>query len=290
VLLLIVPKELAPNHRGECWINTGLGAEGIITDATAASICRDSIIPYLRDKDYGGAVNAGIGGIEAKLREDRGLTSASATEAESTTKAAAVRAAQPVAASERSTPWEVVLSAIGALLAAIAAFVGLRWRRLRPRICPRCGHTMRLLDENADDAKLEAGQIVEERVGSINYDVWSCDCGQVTVIPRVKWFSSYSECRLCHRKTAKSETVVLRPATTSWTGLAENRLTCEACGTAWTEQVVLPIIVAATSANGGGGGGDSGGGGGDTGGGGGGGGSSLGGSGATSGGGGGSSY
>src|SRR4051812_1350029 len=51
-LLLIVPKELSPNKKGECWINTGLGAEGIITDATAGSICRDSIIPHLRNKDY----------------------------------------------------------------------------------------------------------------------------------------------------------------------------------------------------------------------------------------------
>src|SRR3954465_7106583 len=52
VLLLIVPKELAPNHRGECWINTGTGAEGILTDATVGTICRDSIIPHLRNRDY----------------------------------------------------------------------------------------------------------------------------------------------------------------------------------------------------------------------------------------------
>ena len=73
VLILIVPKELAPNHRGECWINTGTGAEGIITDASAAAICRDSIIPHLRNKDYAGAVGAGIGALESKLRGDAGL-------------------------------------------------------------------------------------------------------------------------------------------------------------------------------------------------------------------------
>src|SRR5688500_8794278 len=32
VLLLIVPKELAPDNRGHCWITTGLGAERLFTD------------------------------------------------------------------------------------------------------------------------------------------------------------------------------------------------------------------------------------------------------------------
>src|SRR4051812_40583301 len=73
VLILIVPKELAPNHRGECWINTGTGAEGILTDATVGTVCRDSIIPHLRNKDYSGAVSAGIAALEMKLRADPGL-------------------------------------------------------------------------------------------------------------------------------------------------------------------------------------------------------------------------
>src|SRR4051812_21859028 len=79
VLLLIVPKELAPNHRGECWITTGTGAEGIITDAAAGTICRDAIIPHLRTRDYSGAVAAGVAGIEARLRGDVGLTTQSSS-------------------------------------------------------------------------------------------------------------------------------------------------------------------------------------------------------------------
>ena len=58
-LILIVPKELAPDKRGECWINTGTGSEGIITDATAGTICRDAIIPHLRERDYAGGSAAG---------------------------------------------------------------------------------------------------------------------------------------------------------------------------------------------------------------------------------------
>ena len=273
VLLLIVPKELAPNGRGECWINTGLGAEGIITDASAGTLCRDSIIPYLRKKDYAGAVNAGIGGIEAKLRGDVGLT-APVVESE--------KAAEKAADSRRPFPKGIALSIVGGIVAAFASAVAvLQRRRNRPRVCPRCGKMMRKLDERADDAKLDAVQVVEETVGSVDYDVWVCECGESTVVPHVKWFSRYSVCRVCQRKTALSETVTIRSATTISSGLAEKRFACKPCGATWTEDIVLPIIVVASSSSGDGGG---------DGGGGGGGGSSFGGSGATSGGGGGSSY
>ena len=39
-LLLVVPKELAADGRGYCWITTGRGAEGLVTDGVAADICR----------------------------------------------------------------------------------------------------------------------------------------------------------------------------------------------------------------------------------------------------------
>jgi uncharacterized protein len=68
----------------------------------------------------------------------------------------------------------------------------------------------------------------------------------------------------------------LSPATTLSTGMAEKRFTCQACGTKWTDTIVLPRIVESSSSSSGGGGGGGGG--------------SFGGSGSTSGGGGGSSY
>ena len=58
VLMLIVPKELAPDKKGQCFILTGTGSEGIITDARAGAICRDSIIPHLKEKDYAAAIKA----------------------------------------------------------------------------------------------------------------------------------------------------------------------------------------------------------------------------------------
>ncbi|MEP6992534.1 MAG: TPM domain-containing protein [bacterium] len=279
VLILIVPKELAPNHRGECWIETGTGAEGIITDASAAAICRDSIVPHLKAKEYAAALEAGVSGVEARLKGDAGLV------------AAASKPAPLVSTPPRGTPTDAVPFLLGGagVIAALIALL-LRWYRYRRRKCPRCGHWMHRLDENADDAALDHGQQVEEQLGSVDYDVWKCDCGETTVLPHKAWFSSYTECPLCHRRAASHERNVLTHATTLTSGLAEDAFTCKACGTSWTQSVTLPRLpepstsvsssgggsISGFSGGGGSGGGDSGG--------------SFGGSGSTSGGGGGSSY
>ncbi|MDQ2664794.1 MAG: TPM domain-containing protein [Gemmatimonadota bacterium] len=274
VLILMVPKELAPSHRGECWIETGTGVEGIIVDATAGSICRDSIIPHLRAKAYAAAVEAGVSGVEARLRADQGLAVAGAP-AGLHSPIVQSKALAPTAPSSR-LPF--VFGGFG-LVALLASIVGaLEWRRSHRRKCPRCGRMMRRLDEAADKAKLDHGQDVEEQLGSVDYDVWECECGQTTVLPYRAWFSKYVECPVCHRRAVSHERTVLVPATTMTSGLAEDAFECKACGTSWTQQIQLPQIpVPSVSSSGGG---DSSGGGG----------SSFGGSGSTSGGGGGGSY
>jgi uncharacterized protein len=267
-LMLIVPKELAPDQKGQCFILTGMGSEGTITDARAAAICRDSIIPHLRNRDYAGAVGAGIGALDARMRTDAALTST------------------PVAADQRSRQRRSsgLLASLAGVLAIVLAIVGgTRYARYHRRKCPRCGRQMRRLDERADDARLEAGQRLEEKLRSVDYDVWVCECGESTTIPYRQRFSKYSECRECHRRTASSEYVVLSASTTVSEGAAEQRFTCQACKAYWVDEIALPLISESSSSSSSGGGFSGGGGGG-------GGGSSFGGSGATSGGGGGSSY
>lgn len=269
LLILIVPKELAPNHRGECWINTGTGAEGIITDATAGTICRDSIIPHLKNKDYAGAVGAGIGALEATLRGDVALANP----------AGATQILSPSSGPKSDDDSHGLLFVFGGVLALLVAVVGgRRWRRYHPRKCPRCGRRMRRLDEKADNAKLQDGQVVEEQVGSVDYDVWVCECGESLVIPYRALFTKYSECQKCHRRTASHHRTIFKQPTTSSSGSGEDKYTCKACNATWAIPVVLPRIVV-TSSSGGSGGSSSGGGGG-----------SFGGSGSTSGGGGGGSY
>ena len=47
----LVPKETSSSGQGSCFILTGQGTEGFITDATSGEICREAI-PAFRQRDY----------------------------------------------------------------------------------------------------------------------------------------------------------------------------------------------------------------------------------------------
>ncbi|HEX4935955.1 MAG TPA: TPM domain-containing protein [Gemmatimonadaceae bacterium] len=55
VVILVVPKETSTDGRGYISIQTGQGAEGFITDATAGDIRREAI-PFLQQRDYSQAL------------------------------------------------------------------------------------------------------------------------------------------------------------------------------------------------------------------------------------------
>jgi len=270
VLLLIVPKELAPDQKGQCWITTGTGAEGIITDAVSGRICTERIIPFLKTKDYAAALSAGVEAIAERLHGDAGLADSS--------EATAQPIDEPVDEPAPRGRWWKLLGSLGLLGGGLAAIPF--WRRRRPRRCPRCGKRMHRLNEAADDQALDPGQRMEERIKSVDYDVWSCECGETLILPYNVWFSSYHRCPSCHYRTATVTRVVTKQPTYSAKGTAKDTTTCKSCGATSTRDVVLPKRTPPSSSSSGGGsssGSSSSG-------------SSFGGSGSSSGGGGGSSY
>lgn len=271
-IILIVPKELAPDGKGQCWITTGLGAEGIVTDATSGAICRDSIIPHLRERNYGDAVLAGVGAISARLHGDAGLTTQPG--------GAALLTSQPAGDADGDDGPSKLGYALGGVFTTIAGLFGaVAWRRRRPRRCGKCRQSMRRLDEQSDDAALDTGQRLEENLGSVDYDVWKCGgCGDETVIPYVARFKSISECAKCHVRAVKKKRRTLQSPTYTSTGLAEETSKCESCRDTRVETIVLAKRTPPSASSGSSSGGSSGGG------------SSFGGSGSSSGGGGGSSY
>ncbi|MEO8225841.1 MAG: TPM domain-containing protein [Gemmatimonadota bacterium] len=264
VVLLIVPKELAPDHKGQCWITTGTGAEGDITDAVSSRICRDSIIPHLIRQDYAGAVGAGVDAIGERLARNSDLEGSAET---------SIKPRR-----ERLGPLRALAAIFATLLAiALGVVTGFRWRRMRPRRCPTCGQRMERLSESADDAELSTGQRLEERLKSVDYDVWRCPQGHELVLPYRSHLSRYTQCWSCHLRTVVTTRRTLTEATYVSAGLAEHTRTCKACHAVKVEQVELPRRTPPSSSSSSG---SSGGGGG----------SSFGGSGSTAGGGGGSSY
>ncbi|WP_299349220.1 TPM domain-containing protein [uncultured Shimia sp.] len=154
--------------------------------------------------------------------------------------------------------------ALLAPVAALGAKAAQRWRRNKPRICPVDCTKMVKLDEVWDDQHLEKGEITEERLKSVDYDVWTCErCEHVTVEAYKSWFSSYGACRSCGYRTVQGDTTIITAATTSSTGLKRIDYTCHNCGDKWSGTRTIPRKSSSSSSSGGssfGGGSSSGGG------------------------------
>lgn len=130
-------------------------------------------------------------------------------------------------------------------------YVGVRrYQRLRPRKCPNCSTQMVRLDETADDAFLQAGQQQEERLGSVDYDVWECPtCHTRETFDYNNLFSQYSACPQCKYRTLSRVSTVVSAATTYSTGRRRIDLKCNNCSYHDTREEVIPMVVKSTSSH-----------------------------------------
>ncbi|MCI5120255.1 MAG: TPM domain-containing protein [Candidatus Electrothrix sp. AUS4] len=131
---------------------------------------------------------------------------------------------------------------VGGLLSLFGlCFGGRRYLRKRKRYCPKCRTMMTRLNEVADDAYLDAGQVKEESLQSVDYDVWLCpDCGTTKVISYNSWFSSYATCSKCKRRTMEVTSRTITSATTRSTGTGEKIENCANCGYHHTFSYTIP--------------------------------------------------
>ena len=115
--------------------------------------------------------------------------------------------------------------------------------RYRRRNCSKCGTGMTLLNEGADDASLSPTERLEEQIGSVDYDIWTCPtCPYVEKSRYGAFFTSYATCPRCQAVT-KSQTISrLRQPTTSSTGLERVNERCLHCGWEQTSERVIPAI------------------------------------------------
>jgi uncharacterized protein len=72
-VILLVPKETSSDGRGYCRVETGQGAEGFITDATAGEICREAT-PAFRQRDYGAGLELVTQRVAERFAQEFGFT------------------------------------------------------------------------------------------------------------------------------------------------------------------------------------------------------------------------
>lgn len=141
--------------------------------------------------------------------------------------------------------------------------------RSKKRYCPNCKNAMKKLSEDEDNKYLTAAQDLEERLDSVDYDVWLCsECGETDVLPFVKESNRFTVCPNCGARTCSmTANRILYGATTSREGHGVKIYSCRNCHKSSEvaykipkeEVPIAPIFIGGGGGRGFGGGGFSGG-------------------------------
>lgn len=238
----------APKLR-QIYVSVGYGLEGVLPDARAGRIQRETMIPAFRRNDFDAGVIAGVEALASAAREETysGLQ-----------RNQAARPARDMLRRAAGIPWWLSVPALGFVLVA-GGRVGLR---RRPRRCKNGHGWMRRLSETEDDAFIGTEGALEERLGSMNYDVWVCpSCDDRRVYSYHRIFSRYRECPRCNRLTLETRTSTIVAATYSRSGQREVKRTCRNPGCRYekVDLETIPRLEVSSSSSGGGGGGGGGG-------------------------------
>jgi uncharacterized protein len=218
-------------------VEVGYGLEGVLPDGKAGAILDAYVIPKFRSGQFDEGVLAGVDAVLRAARDEP------------------VELPVPGSGSyERggsSGIAGIVIGVLAGIPISVGSVIGLRkWRRRKRRRCPACHMLMTRLGDADDDALLEAGQQAEERIGSVDYDVWKCAaCGHHFTLRYPKWVSGYGPCPQCHHRTTSSSEGVIEPATAISSGSARVVETCAFCTFRREYTKVLPSIQSSGSSS-----------------------------------------
>jgi uncharacterized protein len=216
-------------------VEVGYGLEGALPDGKVGAILDQFVIPRFKAEQFDQGVLDGVDALLAAARNEPLALASPASESYD----------------DASGGWPLWLQVLGLTPLGIASLVAFRkWRRLRRRRCPQCRTRMTRLDDAEDDEHLTKGQVAEEHVGSVDYDVWQCpSCAHHFTLRYPKWLSQYGNCPQCHHHTVKSTTETIEAATTSDAGTARVTETCGFCTYTHAFTKTLPRLSESSSSS-----------------------------------------
>ncbi len=261
-------------------IEVGSGAEGVLTDIACANIIRTNIIPAIKDGNVGVAIYSAVKTIYGMLTNPDVAREVQSAQGESAIDNVVdidkdvllrflglmvlcvfaavlmmllidVRASHGRDNYRRAMIWRshlpiywwsVLLSLGSTLPLALIAYALYRYAREVTEICPTCKGKMKKMNEEEDNNYLSSSEDFEERLGTVDYDVWVCpDCGTVERFPYHEKQLKYRECPSCG--TVAMNLVcnkVLEPATTRKEGIGERVYQCQYCRNIHREPYRIP--------------------------------------------------
>ena len=288
---------IAALEQREIVIRTGYGIEGVLPDILCSRIIRQYITPAFREGNYGkgmaDAIDATLHIImtpeaSAELMAEESLLSEEDKELLIFTLYLYLIMSLVISLmismrlhrtlkSYKNNPLEgykvlvesdglIIITAIlfpaWSLINLIIFYRSLKKMRTQPRSCDKCGTAMHRLSESEDNHFLTPQEDAEERIGSVDYDVWMCDnCRNTEVFRFDNRNTRYSECPHCHTKaySLSHDNIIIAPTRFS-TGQGEQVYNCSYCKLRKVVPYTIPMIVVPTNNNSGFGGGGFGGG------------------------------
>ncbi len=260
-LLVLVAKD-----RRKAVIRPGYGMEGVLPDIVCGSILREQMFPAFRRGDFDGGVTAATATIarlltdpdaaaelQSRLEDADNARSSDSDPFGMFARIAAIAAIAMLCALAfkiyslrgRSRfekymalePWKPAyliagFATLGMGLPAAILLVAMlqHWRNGR-RKCPNCGAAMKKVDEVHDNDYLTPAQDLEEKLGSVDYDVWLCgQCGETDILPYPNRSSPMRECEMCHARAARlsADRIVRKPSVAA-EGMGVREYSCLNC-------------------------------------------------------------
>ena len=258
-------------------IETGYGMEGVLPDAVCSQIIREAVVPAMKRDDIDAAVEGAVSRMvrvasdpsyaeELRSRQTQGTIRALDSDAiwnfvwfvaggafifalccfvgdfvrnrkkSNFDRAVSWRSRLPLY-------WITAVVSLGSgVVFALLAVSLYRLYRRKPLRCDTCGAKMRKLSEDEDNKFLSQSQDLEERLDTVDYDVWECpECDTVERFPFPKKQNRYTKCPYCG--TVANHLVcdkIIVPASTSQAGRGEKMYKCEYCDHRTRVPYVIP--------------------------------------------------
>lgn len=274
----------------DVFLRTGYGLEGALPDAATTRIFNSNMAPYFKKGEWDKGLMAGVDAVCDKLYaeyEDNGFAQKEPVDPtpymqtyillctaylliaifainSKVSKIDACNKKERISVLKKSSTLWLILGIffMPALLLLALWVYRIKSPRIRKaKIKCDCGNMMKRLSENEEDEYLDTVKQLEEKIGSVNYDVWLCSkCHNTMVFQYDKALSKYETCPSCSAKTyTKKYDTVIRPATSLRDGLMKTVYKCENCGYSGEKTSVIPKKPPVIVTGGFGGGGNSGG-------------------------------
>ena len=189
-------------------VETGYGAETVLTDSAVGRILDSAVIPMFKAGRFGEGLANGVVAMAQKLGQSADCTTGPAKPTSGGTPTSGTTTTpqplpQPTPGAPGPSPGGILMFLGAGFLGAIGLGVWFAKSAGRP-VCAACNEKMTHLDDDEEDEFLDPLQKLEETVGGVDYHVWQCpQCAGIVIRQQLR-DQRIGKCPSCSRLTLRT--------------------------------------------------------------------------------------